>query len=35
MNDFLQQLCVKHNVDCSPPRTTARLLDKARSCSAR
>lgn len=25
---FFDQLCVKHNVDCSPPRTTARLLDK-------
>eukprot|EP00002_Diphylleia_rotans_P019142 TRINITY_DN3705_c0_g1_i1.p1 TRINITY_DN3705_c0_g1~~TRINITY_DN3705_c0_g1_i1.p1 ORF type:complete len:594 (-),score=143.68 TRINITY_DN3705_c0_g1_i1:217-1998(-) len=27
-NKFLQQMCVKHNVDCPPPRTTARLLDK-------
>lgn len=25
---FLDNLCVKHNVDCSPPRTAARLLDK-------
>lgn len=25
---FLDDLCVKHEVDCSPPRTTARLLDK-------
>ena len=24
----LDALCVKHNVDCSPPRTAARLLDK-------
>jgi len=27
-NKFLDDLCVKHNVDCSAPRTTARLLDK-------
>lgn len=25
---FLDDLCVKHGVDCTPPRTTARLLDK-------
>ncbi|XP_058119977.1 lysine--tRNA ligase-like isoform X2 [Anopheles ziemanni] len=25
---FLDALCVKHEVDCSPPRTAARLLDK-------
>ena len=25
---FLEALCVKHNVDCSPPRTVARLVDK-------
>lgn len=25
---FLSGLCIKHNVDCSAPRTTARLLDK-------
>ncbi|KAL4449030.1 hypothetical protein ABPG77_007747 [Micractinium sp. CCAP 211/92] len=25
---FLVELCKKHNVDCSPPQTTARLLDK-------
>ena len=25
---FLSDLCIKHNVDCSAPRTTARLLDK-------
>ena len=25
---FLDKLCVKHSVDCSSPRTTARLLDK-------
>ncbi|XP_065827167.1 lysine--tRNA ligase-like isoform X2 [Oscarella lobularis] len=25
---FLDDLCVKHNVECSPPRTAARLLDK-------
>jgi lysyl-tRNA synthetase class 2 len=24
----LDALCVKHNVDCSAPRTAARLLDK-------
>ncbi|CAH0557472.1 unnamed protein product [Brassicogethes aeneus] len=27
-NKFLDQLCVKNNVECPPPRTTARLLDK-------
>ncbi|EDW33743.1 GL27002 [Drosophila persimilis] len=26
--DFLSQLCVKHQVECPAPRTTARLLDK-------
>lgn len=26
--DFLDALCVKHNVKCPDPRTTARLLDK-------
>ena len=25
---FFDDLCVKHEVDCSPPRTIARLLDK-------
>lgn len=25
---ILSDLCVKHNVECSPPRTAARLLDK-------
>lgn len=25
---FFDSLCVKHGVDCSPPRTAARLLDK-------
>ena len=25
---FFDDLCVKHNVDCSSPRTTTRLLDK-------
>jgi lysyl-tRNA synthetase class 2 len=25
---FLSDLCIKHGVDCSAPRTTARLLDK-------
>jgi hypothetical protein len=24
----LSDLCIKHNVDCSAPRTSARLLDK-------
>lgn len=28
LHDFLDKLCVKHNVDCRAPRTTARLLDK-------
>ncbi|RIB15207.1 hypothetical protein C2G38_1972005 [Gigaspora rosea] len=27
-NKFLQEICEKHEVDCSPPRTNARLLDK-------
>ncbi|THH12784.1 hypothetical protein EW146_g7371 [Bondarzewia mesenterica] len=27
-NVFLKDLCKKHNVDCSEPRTNARLLDK-------
>jgi lysyl-tRNA synthetase, class II len=25
---FLMELCEKHNIDCPPPKTTARLLDK-------
>ncbi|XP_031629259.1 lysine--tRNA ligase-like [Contarinia nasturtii] len=27
-NKFTSDLCVKHNIECPPPRTTARLLDK-------
>ena len=27
-NKFLSDLCTKHNVECTPPRTNARLLDK-------
>ncbi|XP_066260531.1 lysine--tRNA ligase isoform X1 [Euwallacea similis] len=27
-NKFLDDLCIKHNVECTHPRTTARLLDK-------
>jgi len=27
-NKFLSDLCQKHEVECAPPRTTARLLDK-------
>jgi len=27
-NEFLKQLCAKHEVECKPPQTTARLLDK-------
>ncbi|CAE7500903.1 cla4, partial [Symbiodinium microadriaticum] len=27
-HEFFSALCVKHNVDCSPPRTVARLVDK-------
>ncbi|KAJ6486826.1 lysyl-tRNA synthetase [Mycena sanguinolenta] len=27
-NAWLRELCTKHNVDCSEPRTNARLLDK-------
>ncbi|KAG6853855.1 hypothetical protein C0991_000616 [Blastosporella zonata] len=30
-NQWLRELCVKHNVDCSEPRTNARLLDKVHS----
>jgi len=26
--EFLKGLCTKHNVECKPPQTTARLLDK-------
>ena len=28
---FLDSLCVKHDVECSHPRTVARMLDKVRS----
>jgi lysyl-tRNA synthetase class 2 len=28
IQSFLNQLCVKHNVECRPPRTTSRLIDK-------
>merc|ERR1719197_146960 len=27
-NEFLKKMCAKHNVECKPPQTTARLLDK-------
>ncbi|XP_076654207.1 lysyl-tRNA synthetase isoform X2 [Halictus rubicundus] len=27
-NQMLSELCVKHEIECPPPRTTARLLDK-------
>lgn len=27
-NEFLSRLCIKHEVECPAPRTTARLLDK-------
>lgn len=27
-NEFLHKLCLKHNVECTNPRTTTRLLDK-------
>jgi len=27
-NDFLKKILKQHNVDCSPPRTNARMLDK-------
>ncbi|EPX75104.1 cytoplasmic lysine-tRNA ligase Krs1 [Schizosaccharomyces octosporus yFS286] len=27
-NAFLRDLCAKHNVECSPPQTNSRLLDK-------
>jgi lysyl-tRNA synthetase, class II len=32
-NKFLKELCDKHGVECSPPRTNARLLDKVSSLS--
>ena len=28
MQPFLEKLCKKHNVECRPPRTVARLVDK-------
>ncbi|CAG8490542.1 8633_t:CDS:2 [Acaulospora morrowiae] len=28
-NQFLKNICDKHNIKCSPPRITSRLLDKA------
>ncbi|CAH1962587.1 unnamed protein product [Acanthoscelides obtectus] len=28
VNKFLSDLCLKHDVECPPPRTSARLLDK-------
>lgn len=30
--DFLDNLCVKNNVECGHPRTAARLLDKVGGC---
>lgn len=27
-NKLLDDLCVKHEIECPPPRTSARLLDK-------
>lgn len=27
-NEFISQLCIKHDIECPPPRTTARMLDK-------
>jgi len=33
-NKFLNEVCVKHNVDCPAPRTNARLIDKVR-CKTR
>ncbi|KAK0088930.1 hypothetical protein PV326_004672 [Microctonus aethiopoides] len=27
-NKFLNDICIKHEIECPPPRTTARLLDK-------
>ena len=29
---FLDELCVKNNIDCTAPRTSARLLDKLVIC---
>ena len=28
---FLNDLCIKHKVECKNPRTTARLLDKVKN----
>jgi lysyl-tRNA synthetase class 2 len=28
IQSFLEKLCTEHNVECRPPRTTARLIDK-------
>lgn len=27
-NKLLDDLCIKHEIECPPPRTSARLLDK-------
>lgn len=29
---FLDKLCIQHDVECTAPRTAARLLDKVRLC---
>lgn len=28
--EMLKELCLKHNVECPPPQTASRLLDKVR-----
>jgi lysyl-tRNA synthetase class 2 len=32
-NKFFNELCTKHGIECPPPRTTARLLDKVKDFS--
>lgn len=29
-NKLLEDLCLKHEIECPPPRTSARLLDKVK-----
>lgn len=29
-NKLLEELCLKHEIECPPPRTSARLLDKVK-----
>lgn len=29
-NKLLDDICIKHEIECPPPRTSARLLDKVK-----